>query len=98
MGYLLDTHSLNWYLSNSSNLSSQARKIIDNNDFSKYISIATFWEIGIKIKLQKLDLSISFESFIIEVFEYNFRIIDSTIADTILISQLPSIIVTHSTE
>ncbi len=45
--YILDTHVVIWTLSDPSNLSETAKKIILNGD-SLYTSILTFWEIQIK--------------------------------------------------
>lgn len=53
--YLLDTHTAIWHFRGSSAISNTAKNII--NDLSKtiYISIASAWEVAIKINIGKLD-------------------------------------------
>jgi PIN domain nuclease of toxin-antitoxin system len=59
MNYLLDTHSFLWFLIGSSNLSEKAKDCILNAENHCYVSIASFWEISIKISLSKLHLEVS---------------------------------------
>lgn len=61
MRILLDTHSFLWFLVGSSNLSSPARRLIESPDNEKLFSIASLWEIAIKVSLGKLTLSKPFE-------------------------------------
>ncbi|MBM2816679.1 MAG: PilT protein domain protein [Ignavibacteria bacterium] len=56
MNLLLDTHVLIWLAENDAKLSKAARKEIENPDNIKYISIASFWEMGIKIRGQMQNL------------------------------------------
>lgn len=59
--YLLDSHALIWFLEGNNKLSKKAQKIITNSSNECFVSIATLWEIGIKINLGKLHINISFE-------------------------------------
>lgn len=54
--YLLDTHTLLWVQEDSSQLSSKAKETICEKTNEIYVSIASFWEIAIKISLGKLIL------------------------------------------
>ena len=58
--YLLDTHTLLWYLNNSEQLSDTAKNII-NNEKNVSVSIISFWEIALKKNLGKLKISCSIE-------------------------------------
>jgi len=58
MNILLDTHTLIWYLEGNSKLSKYAIKEIESFGNIIFISIASLWEIAIKIKLKKLLLNI----------------------------------------
>ena len=49
--YLLDTHTLLWFLRGDSRLSAKAEKIISSTDSLTYVSCASFWEITISMKL-----------------------------------------------
>ena len=53
MKYLLDTHTILWYAQGSSELSENARSLMEG-EFCLY-SMASLWEIAIKQKLGKLD-------------------------------------------
>ena len=61
MKYLLDTHTLIWFLMGDKKLSNKARELIDNPSNEKHLSIASLWEIAIKVSLGKLALSKPFE-------------------------------------
>jgi PIN domain nuclease of toxin-antitoxin system len=54
--YLLDTHTLLWMQDDNNNLSPLAKKILSDEESKLYISIASFWEITIKLGLGKLEL------------------------------------------
>lgn len=60
MKYILDTHAFIWYVLGNPNLSHQAKQIIDTRT-GLYFSLASLWEIGIKINIGKLELHCSFE-------------------------------------
>jgi PIN domain nuclease of toxin-antitoxin system len=51
---LLDTHAFLWWCEDSPELSRTARKAMAKNDC--FVSFASFWEIAIKISLNKLRL------------------------------------------
>ncbi|GAB3181099.1 type II toxin-antitoxin system VapC family toxin [Telluribacter humicola] len=57
MKYLLDTHTLLWFLEGDTSLSQIAIELIENEEHIKYISIASIWEISIKHSLGKLLLT-----------------------------------------
>ena len=61
MQFLLDTHTLIFFLSDDSQLPKNAVRIIENLEHTCYISIASFWEMGIKVSLGKLTLNLDLE-------------------------------------
>ena len=62
MNLLLDTHTFLWFLSGDKQLSQPAlEKIIDLNNV-RYISIATIWEIVIKLSLGRLEIKGGFDT------------------------------------
>lgn len=75
MNYLLDTHTFLWFLEGNINLSSKARKIIENPNNTNYISIASIWEVAIKMSLEKLKLDIKLEVLKTEILKNNFEIL-----------------------
>lgn len=62
MSYLLDTHAFLWYIDGSEELSDSAKNIIQDSSIEKFVSIASLWEISIKISLNKLTLSLDFDT------------------------------------
>ena len=60
--YLLDTHTVIWFLTANNYLSDKAKNIILDSGNPCYISIASIWEIGIKLGIGKLKLKSSLKS------------------------------------
>ncbi len=60
MKYLLDTHTLIWFMRGDAMLSEKAKEIILTDYQNCYVSIASFWEMSIKSSLNKLDLGLPF--------------------------------------
>ncbi len=56
MNLLLDTHALLWFLDDAPLLSGAAKTRIEDPANRKFVSVATCWEIAIKVGLNKLDL------------------------------------------
>src|ERR1044072_6127677 len=61
MRLLLDTHALLWFLRNDENLSLAAKNAILSAENQVWVSIASLWEIAIKVRLGKLMLPDSYE-------------------------------------
>lgn len=61
--FLIDTHILIWFLTDHPNLSSRTKKLIEESE-SCFVSVASIWEIGIKVSLGKLELQISISKLI----------------------------------
>lgn len=80
MKYLIDTHTLIWYISGDKQLSKKAVSILQNEKNNIFVSKASLWEIAIKISIGKLNTSINFsdlEKFLsdnnFEILEINFK-------------------------
>jgi PIN domain nuclease of toxin-antitoxin system len=56
MEFLLDTHTLIWFFQDDPLLSGGAKVLIEEPSNRKRVSIATCWEIAIKVGLGKLNL------------------------------------------
>jgi len=54
MDILLDAHTLIWFFNGDEQLSPNAKKLIENPKNKKFVSIASVWEIAIKLGLKKL--------------------------------------------
>jgi PIN domain nuclease of toxin-antitoxin system len=74
MRFLLDTHAILWFLNGDKNLSVKALQIILTPEYTKYVSIASVWEVAIKIGLRKLMFPGNTEGFIQAVNENGFEL------------------------
>lgn len=90
MRYLLDTHSLIWFIGGDSQLGGSARRVIDDEENQLYISIASLWEMAIKFSIGKLNLEQPFEEMFPEQLEINsIEILGITIAHLKAAASLP---------
>src|SRR5262245_57878951 len=71
MNLLLDTHSFLWFVTGSLNLSRQARTLIEDPANQPLLSVASLWEMAIKIGLGRLTVEPPFETFISRQLELN---------------------------
>ena len=88
MNYLLDTHVLIWFLNGDKSLSSKARKAIESDNATNFVSMASLWEIAIKLSLDRLSIKVPFEKISIELDKNNFQLLPITFADTVILSTL----------
>ena len=58
---LLDTHAMVWFIEGSNQLSSTARQLIEDPKNEVFVSMTSFFEMTIKLKLGKLTLKKSLE-------------------------------------
>ena len=90
MKYLLDTHTLLWFLKGDKKLNDKARGLIDNPRNAKFLSIASLWEIAIKVSLKKLVLDKPFERLFPEQLHFNrIEILDITLDNLTKLTTLP---------
>ena len=88
MNYLLDTHTIIWFLNGDASLSEKSRRIIENQDNVKFVSVATIWEIAIKISLNKFRFEQGFKKFLDLIEDNGFEIIPISIEHAITVSTL----------
>ncbi len=90
MRYLLDTHTFLWAIDEDQLLSDNANEIIMDKRNDLFLSIASIWEIAIKVSLEKLDITFSFENQIEEILsEYRIDVMSIAISHTKQIIRLP---------
>ncbi len=70
MQILLDTHAFIWFVEADPHLPTNLKKTLENQENEIFISMASIWEIGIKVSLDKLKINKSIEQ-IIEQAEMN---------------------------
>jgi PIN domain nuclease of toxin-antitoxin system len=61
MKILLDTHAIIWFINGDIQLPQKSIQIIKDIKIKCYISIASIWEIAIKISLGKLEINGGFD-------------------------------------
>jgi len=61
---LLDTHTLLWIAANDSKLSKKAKNLYLNSGNIVLFSLASLWEIAIKISLKKLSIEVPLSEFV----------------------------------
>ncbi|MEO6684975.1 MAG: type II toxin-antitoxin system VapC family toxin [Dyadobacter sp.] len=88
MNYILDTHTLIWFIEGNDLLSKTAQKAIEDEKNVKYVSIASIWEIAIKISLRKLFLKKDFDRFLNDLFQTNIEILPITTSHLVRVSTL----------
>jgi PIN domain nuclease of toxin-antitoxin system len=67
MRLLLDTSALLWVAADSDRISIAARTILEAPESECFYSLASLWEIAIKIGLRKLDLPVPLKAFFEEL-------------------------------
>jgi PIN domain nuclease of toxin-antitoxin system len=88
MDLLLDTHSLIWFLNGDEKLSDKAKSVIEDPINSKIVSIASIWEIAIKISLDKFRFPKGFKHFLDMVEDNGFEIWPITFEHALELSTL----------
>jgi len=88
MDLLLDTHSLIWFLNGDEKLSDKVKIAIEDSNNSKIVSIASIWEIAIKISLDKFRFPKGFKHFLDMVEENGLEILPITFEHAMVLSTL----------
>jgi PIN domain nuclease of toxin-antitoxin system len=71
MNLLLDTHAFLWFITNDSRLSAAALALIQSPANRRLLSLASVWEMAIKLSLGKLTVAQPFAQFIPEQLRLN---------------------------
>ena len=97
MKILLDTHAFLWFIAGDSKLSDKAKTSIEDDSNQKIVSMASMWEMAIKISVGRLKVSEPFELLIPRQIQINgFELLSIQLEHVSRISSLLSIIVTLS--
>lgn len=87
--YLLDTHTILWYLDGDEALSQTAKELIEDRKNEIYLSIVSIWEIAIKINIGKLTLPYSFKKLKDKLKNEDIKILPIQVEDTEYYLDLP---------
>lgn len=89
MAQILDTHTFLWYISADSQLSAMAKNEIERKGAENYVSLASIWELSIKVSLRKIDLLVPFQELLRHIEGNGFKLLDIVFTDTLHIVDLP---------
>lgn len=90
MDFLLDTHTMIWFFQDDPRLSGVARALIEDPVNRKRVSIASCWEIAIKVGLGKLNLGESTRPYLDRVIALNnFDLLPISLDHAMLVEGLP---------
>ena len=89
MRVLLDTHAFLWFIADDARLSARARTAIGDAS-EAFLSLASCWEMAIKVSVGKLTLATPIERFLPEHLAVNgIQLLDIDLADTLAVARLP---------
>lgn len=88
MAALLDTHVVLWYVTKNPNLSQKAKELVDSKS-GLIFSMASLWEIAIKLNIGKLQLDCSFNDLLDRVAVMRAEILPIGVEDTQTYIDLP---------
>ncbi|WP_447974920.1 type II toxin-antitoxin system VapC family toxin [Nitrospira sp. Kam-Ns4a] len=90
MRLLLDTHVFLWWVEDAPELSAKARKGLADPAHEIFLSLASCWEMAIKLSLGKLKVAQPLERFIPEQLAANgFRQLNIEFRHVVRVAQLP---------
>jgi len=75
MNFLLDTHAFIWFMEDNPFLSRKAKQAIENSENFIFISIASLFEIAIKLKSKKIGFDKPVSEFFNDIAEYNITLL-----------------------
>jgi len=89
MRYVIDTHTFLWFVDGAGELPAFIRHLIENPVNTIQISIASFWEIGIKVSIGKLPLTTSLLGLEAIAGSQSIEILPITVQAISVVQQLP---------
>lgn len=88
MKFLLDTHALLWWLADDDRLGTRARALIEDPTNDVLVSVASFWEIVVKVRVGKLEAEI--EEVAATVEQNGFALLGISVAHLATLTALPA--------
>lgn len=90
MRLLLDTHSFLWFIGGDERLSLTAREFIEDVQNDVFLSVASLWEMAIKVSLGRLRFGPPFEVFISQQMSINHvGLLNITVSHAARVADLP---------
>ena len=90
MNLLLDTHTLLWHADGSPQMSVTATALLNDPSNDLFLSMASVWEIAIKVGIKKLSLSAPYATYLSKAITgYTIDLLPVTFEDCTAYEQLP---------
>ena len=89
MNLLLDTHAFMWFVNGDPMLGDGAKKSIESIDNKNFVSVASLWEIAIKINIGKLSLSKPYHTIKQQIEENYIELLSIVFDHTLQLVSLP---------
>lgn len=90
MNLLLDFHAMLWFFWDDSRLSAKAKQLIEDPGNRKLVSIASCWEIAIKVNIGKLKLGEPSQAFLVrELTKNSFDLLSISLEHATAVETLP---------
>ena len=90
MRFLLDTHTFIWFVTDSPQLSTSAKALIEDEYNEKWLSVASVWEMAIKCSIGKLTFDSPLQTFVEQQIQQNsMDLLSIQIAHLAIVSTLP---------
>lgn len=92
MKYLLDTHTFIWWDSEPAKLSATVAAILQNRNHTILFSVASIWEMQIKLQLGKLNLQLPLASILASQIQNNqLELLPVSLEHVLALDQLPAV-------
>jgi PIN domain nuclease of toxin-antitoxin system len=90
MNLLLDTHTFLWFIMGSPHLSADTRALIEDLANERFLSVASLWEIAIKLNIGRLALTAPFDVLIPQQLSLNsIELLNIKIDHAMVVATLP---------
>ena len=89
MTVIVDTHVLLWFVAGDKRLTRHARSTIESEENTCYVSLAAWWEVAIKLSLERLRLDEPLDAFIESRIGEGFRSLPVEVEHIAKVATLP---------
>lgn len=89
MSYLVDTHVLIWHAREPERISRRVRAVLNDASVPVWFSMASLWEMAIKISLGKLQLDVTIEVFAESQLRNAYQLLPVNLVHVVEVAKLP---------
>ena len=92
MSYLIDSNAWIWLFDEDQRIQKPIQELLQNSDTELYISIASIWEVTIKVGIKKLQLKYDLEKELLsKINEFEIEILPLSFQSVFAVKNLPPI-------